>query len=150
MEQRMSSPARIDILALIISLVAIVISGWAVRAAYAPPMTKRRMELRDTQISAIAKSELASNRAQCFLRMSGKDTTELRRLHLLLQERNRRIADSLPQLQTMSVMELEKAKSSARETLDGAVQVEQQVALTKLSMSPRQLELAKLACPGEG
>ena len=143
----MTSRVRIDILALTVSLVAISISGWMLFITRTSPTSHLR-ELRDAQLTAIAKSELASNRAQCFLRMSGKDTTALARLHTELAARNKTILDS--HLDEMSASELAAAQKLANDMLVGAGEVEQQVTLTKESMSPAQLALANQACPGEG
>jgi hypothetical protein len=138
---------RIDIIALAVSLLAISISGWMLITTRASS-TNQKAELRNAQLTAIAKSELASNRAQCFLRMSGKDTTALARLHTVLLTRNKTILDS--HLDKMSASELASAEKLANDMIVGASEVEQQVTLTKQSMSSAQLALANQACPGGG
>ena len=143
----MPSRVRIDIIALVVSLLAISISGCVLVTTRVPP-TDHLTDLRNAQLIAIAKSELASNRAQCFLLMSGKDTSALARLHAVLLARNKGIVDS--RLGEMSTSELASAERLANDMLVGAAEVEQQVTLTKQSMSSDQLALANQACPSEG
>lgn len=109
--------------------------------------TNRLVELRKSQLIAIAQSELASNRAQCFLRISGKDTTALAQLHTELVARNMTILDA--HLDQITDSGLETAEKLAKDMLVGAAEVEQQVTLTKQSMAPDQLALANQVCPRE-
>lgn len=143
----MTPRVRLDVIALAISLIAISISGWTFFTARDSP-ANRLSDLREVQLVAIAKSELASNRAQCFLRMSGKDTAALARLHVALVARNKTILDS--HLGEMSASELASAEKLANDMLVGAAEVERQVTLTKQSMSPEKLSLANQVCPSGG
>ncbi|WP_166213051.1 hypothetical protein [Cognatiluteimonas telluris] len=146
----MQSKLRIDIVALVISIAAIAIALITLLLVRPWTAAAPRTALQDLQLRAISKSELASNRAQCFLRVSGKDTSALALLHLSLLERNKRILDSFPQQANLTTSELMSAAKAAIDTLNGAVQVERQVTLTKQSMSPSQLQAAIAVCPGEG
>jgi len=145
----MSNTNKLEIAAILLSLVATGFSGWAVYATNQATLMQRRLELRSIQLSSIDASLRASNRAMCFLRMSGKNTIELDRLHRLLENRNRHIAETLTKLQTMEYPALTSAEEFANSTLTAVAAIERQVLLTKISMSKEQLEHAQLACPSE-
>ena len=99
---------------------------------------------------AIAQSESASGRAECFLRMSGKKTDELQRLHELLLSRNLQVARSLRETKQLSPEELVRLEKLRADMLIGAQEVEKQVSLTVASMSAAQLQQSRSVCQPRG
>ena len=99
---------------------------------------------------AIAQSESASGRAECFLRMSGKNTDELQRLHELLLSRNLQVARSLRETKQLIPEELARLEKLKTDMLIGAQEVEKQVSLTVASMSVAQLQQARSVCQPRG
>lgn len=121
------------------------VSGCTDKAAPAtgsPPVADPRVEIFD----AMAKSEAASGRAECFLRMSGKNTDELQRLHEMLVTRNLQIARSLRETRQSSPQELDHLEKLRTDILIGIEEVEKQVSLTVASMSAAQLQRARAVC----
>jgi cob(I)alamin adenosyltransferase len=98
----------------------------------------------------MAKSESASGRAECFLRMSGKNTDELQRLHELLLSRNLQVARSLREPRQLSPEELARLEKLRTDILIGTEEVEKQVSLTVASMSATQLQQARAVCQAKG
>jgi cob(I)alamin adenosyltransferase len=111
-----------------------------------PPVTDTRVAIFD----AMAKSESASGRAECFLRMSGKNTDELQRLHELLLSRNLQVARSLREPRQLSPEELARLEKLRTDILIGTEEVEKQVSLTVASMSATQLQQARAVCQTKG
>ena len=99
---------------------------------------------------AIAQSESASGRAECFLRISGKNTDELQRLHELLLSRNLQIARSLREPRQLSHEELARLEKLSADILIGTREVEKQVSATAASMSSAQLQQASAVCQTKG
>jgi hypothetical protein len=99
---------------------------------------------------AMAQSEAASGRAECFLRMSGKNTDELQRLHELLLSRNLQVARSLRESRQLSPGELDRLEKLRTDILIGSEEVEKQVSLTAASMSAAQLQQAMAVCQAKG
>ena len=99
---------------------------------------------------AIAQSESASGRAECYLRMSGKNTDELQRLHELLISRNLQIARSLRETKQLTPEELARLEKLRADILIGTQEVEKQVSLTVSSMSSSQLQQAGSVCQPRG
>ena len=111
-----------------------------------PPAADPRVAIFD----AMAESESASGRAECFLRMSGKNTDELQRLHELLLSRNLQVARSLRETRQLSPKELARLEKLRTDILIGNQEVEKQVSLTVESMSAAQLQQAKAVCQTKG
>ena len=111
-----------------------------------PAVADPRVEIFD----AMAKSEAASGRAECFLRMSGKNTDELQRLHEMLVTRNLQIARSLRETRQSSPQELDHLEKLRTDILIGIEEVEKQVSLTAASMSAAQLQQARAVCQTKG
>ena len=99
---------------------------------------------------AMAKSEAASGRAECYLRVSGKNTDELQRLHELLLSRNLQVARSLRENRELSPEELAHLEKLRNDILIGNEEVEKQVSLTAASMSGAQLQQARAVCQTKG
>jgi cob(I)alamin adenosyltransferase len=99
---------------------------------------------------AMAQSEAASGRAECFLRMSGKNTDEMQRLHELLLSRNLQVARSLRESRQLSLGELDRLEKLRADILIGSEEVEKQVSLTAASMSAAQLQQARAVCQAKG
>ena len=99
---------------------------------------------------AMAKSESASGRAECFLRMSGRNTEELQRLHELLLSRDLQVARSLREPRQLSHEELARLEKLRTDILIGTQEVENQVSLTVASMSATQLQQANAVCQPKG
>jgi hypothetical protein len=99
---------------------------------------------------AMAQSEAASGRAECFLRMSGKNTDEMQRLHELLLSRNLQVARSLREPKQLSPEELVRLEKLRTDMLIGIQEIEKQVSLTAASMSVAQLQRAKSVCQPKG
>ena len=99
---------------------------------------------------AMAKSEAASGRAECYLRVSGKNTDELQRLHELLLSRNLQVARSLRENRELSPEELAHLEKLRNDILIGNEEVEKQVSLTAASMSGAQLQQARAVCQTTG
>ena len=115
-------------------------------ASEIPPMADARVTIFD----AMAKSESASGRAECFLRMSGRNTDELQRLHELLLSRNLQVARSLREPRQLSHEELARLEKLRTDILIGTEEVEKQVSLTVASMSATQLQQARAVCQAKG
>lgn len=114
-------------------------------ATAAPQVGDPRVAIFD----AIAQSEAASGRAECFLRMSGKNTDELQRLHELLLSRNLQVARSLRE-NRLGPEELGRLEKTRKDMLIGADEIEKQVSLTVASMSAAQLQQANAVCQTKG
>ena len=99
---------------------------------------------------AMAKSESASGRAECYLRVSGKNTEELQRLHELLLSRNLQVARSLRENRELSQEELARLEKLRSDILIGNEEIEKQVSLTAASMSATQLQQARAVCQTKG
>ena len=99
---------------------------------------------------AMAKSESASGRAECYLRVSGKNTDELQRLHELLLSRNLQVARSLRENRELSQEELARLEKLRSDILIGNEEIERQVSLTAASMSATQLQQARAVCQTKG
>ena len=111
-----------------------------------PPLPDTRVAIFD----AMAKSEAASGRAECFLRMSGRNTDELQRLHELLLSRDLQVARSLREPKQLSPEELARLERLRTDILIGIEEVEKQVSLTAASMSATQLQQARAVCQPKG
>ena len=110
---------------------------------------QRRIELRHSRVEILSATARASARAQCFLQISGKDTSSLSQLHRQLLARNNKTAESLANLQFMDQADLDREEKEINVTYSGLSAIEHEVTQTKLSMSRSQLEYAALACPNE-
>nr|AAK01335.1 unknown [uncultured bacterium Bal2-28] len=99
---------------------------------------------------AIAQSEAASGRAECYLRMSGKNTSELQRLHELFLFRKLQIARSLRESKQLNPEELARLEKLRADMVIGTQGIERQVDLTAGSMSAAQLQRAKSVCQPRG
>ena len=115
-------------------------------ATGSPPVADPRVAIFD----AMAKSEAASGRSECFLRMSGKNTDELQRLHEMLVTRNLQIARSLRETRPFTTQELDRLEKLRTDILIGTEEVEKQVSLTVASMSAAQLQRAGAVCQPKG
>lgn len=139
---------QIAVLAISLSIVGGV-SGCTDRSRPAPETTA----IADPRVAifdAIAQSEIASGRAECFLRISGKNTDEMKRLHELLLSRNLQVARSLRDTKQFRPEEIVRLEKLRTDMLIGAQEVEKQVSLTAASMSATQLQRAKSVCQPRG